>query len=88
MLPSKLRITGLIGVGNYAMSTLLPNINGSKNGYVSSLLGRGAKSTHSQKRFNINQVTTDKNDFYNTIDAVFVATPTMNTWHYIKGSSE
>ncbi len=81
---SKLKI-GLIGVGNYAMYALIPNINDSKNGYVSSLLGREGLNLHTaQKRFNINQITTDKNDFYNTIDAVFVATPHETHFHYIK----
>ena len=46
---SKLKI-GLIGVGNYAMSTLIPNINDSKNGYVSSLLGREGLNLHTAKK--------------------------------------
>ena len=44
---------GLIGVGNFAMSTLIPAINKSDLGYVSSILGREGLSLYvAQKRFN------------------------------------
>mgnify|MGYP007000229729 len=63
---TKLKI-GLVGVGNFAMSTLIPNINKTKIAYVFSLLGReGLQLFIAKKRHNINKITTDKNDFYKT----------------------
>lgn len=67
---------GLIGTGNFAISTLIPTINKSKNGFMHSLLGREGLSLYvAQKRFNIKTITTSERDFYKNIDAVFIATP-------------
>lgn len=74
-LSNKLKV-GLIGTGNFAMSTLIPIINNSKDGYLSSLLGREGLSLYiAQKRFNINKITTNENDFYEDIDVVCISTP-------------
>ena len=81
---TKLKI-GLVGVGNFAMSTLIPNINKTKIAYVFSLLGReGLQLFIAKKRHNINKITTDKNDFYKTLDAVFISTSHETHFHYIK----
>ena len=72
---NKLKV-GLIGTGNFAMSTLIPIINNSKEGYLSSLLGREGLSLYiAQKRFNIDKITTNENDFYEDIDVVCISTP-------------
>jgi|TARA_B110000438_G_scaffold64797_1_gene65351 predicted dehydrogenase/D-arabinose 1-dehydrogenase-like Zn-dependent alcohol dehydrogenase len=68
--------TGLIGAGNFAMSTLIPAINNSKEGYLSSVLGReGFPLYVAKKRFTIDTITTNESDFYKNINAVFITTP-------------
>ena len=72
---NKLRI-GLIGAGNFALSTLIPTINNTKDGYLSSLLAREGLSLYiAKKRFNISTITTNELDFYKNIDAVCISTP-------------
>ncbi len=59
----KIRV-GLIGSGDFAISTLIPTINKSKEGYLSTLLGREGLSLHvAKKRFDINTITTDESRF-------------------------
>jgi predicted dehydrogenase/threonine dehydrogenase-like Zn-dependent dehydrogenase len=71
----KLKV-GLIGTGNFAISTFIPSINNSQEGFVSSLLGREGLSLHvAQKRFNIDTITTNESDFYKNIDVVCITTP-------------
>ena len=71
----KLKV-GLIGTGNFAMSTLIPTINNTNDGYLHSLLGREGLSLYlAKKRFNINKITTNENDFYEDIDVAFISTP-------------
>jgi predicted dehydrogenase/D-arabinose 1-dehydrogenase-like Zn-dependent alcohol dehydrogenase len=68
--------TGLIGAGNFAMSTLIPTINNSKEGYLSAALGReGFPLYVAKKRFIIDTITTNELDFYKNINAVFITTP-------------
>ncbi len=72
---NKLRV-GLIGTGNFALSTLIPTIKNSKDGYLSTLLAREGLSLYSaKKRFNIETVTTSTLDFYKNIDIVCITTP-------------
>lgn len=72
---NKLRV-GLIGTGNFALSTLIPTIKSSKDGYLSSLHAREGLSLYSaKKRFNIETVTTSTLDFYKNIDTVCITTP-------------
>jgi predicted dehydrogenase len=72
---NKLRV-GLIGTGNFALSTLIPTIKNSKDGYLSALLGREGLSLYvAKKRFNIDTVTTNTLDFYRNIDIVCITTP-------------
>jgi predicted dehydrogenase/NADPH:quinone reductase-like Zn-dependent oxidoreductase len=71
----KLKV-GLIGTGNFAMSTLIPTINNTNDGYLHSLLGREGLSLYlAKKRFYINKITTNENDFYEDIDVAFISTP-------------
>ena len=71
----KLKV-GLIGTGNFAMSTLIPTINNTNDGYLHSLLGREGLSLYlAKKRFNINKITTNENDFYEDIDVACISTP-------------
>jgi len=71
----KLKV-GLIGTGNFAMSTLIPTINSTNEGYLHALLGREGLSLYvAKKRFTINKITTNENDFYDDINAVFISTP-------------
>lgn len=71
----KLKV-GLIGTGNFAMSTLIPKINNTNDGYLHSLLGREGLSLYlAKKRFNINKITTNENDFYEDIDVACISTP-------------
>ena len=77
---TKLRV-GLIGSGNFSLSTLIPTIQNSKDGYLSILHAREGISLYiAQKRFNIETITTDKSKFYQKIDALFIATPHQS--HY------
>ena len=74
---------GVVGSGNFSLSTLLPAINKSKIGYVNSILGReGLPLFVAKKRFNINKITTNNNEFYKDIDAVFISTPHEHTMIY------
>tara|TARA_B100001250_G_scaffold413691_1_gene448650 strand:- start:237 stop:2303 length:2067 start_codon:yes stop_codon:yes gene_type:complete len=67
---------GLIGAGNFAMSILMPTINNTNEGYLHSLLGREGLSLYlAKKRFNINKITTNENDFYEDVDVIFISTP-------------
>ena len=80
----KLRV-GLIGTGNFAMSTLIPTINNTKEGYLSSLLGREGLSLYiARQRFNIPQITTNQLDFYKNIDAVCITTPHETHFNFLK----
>ena len=80
----KLRV-GLIGTGNFAMSTLIPAINRTKEGYLSSLLGREGLSLFvARQRFNISQITTNQLDFYKNIDAVCITTPHETHFNFLK----
>tara|TARA_B100000965_G_scaffold138450_1_gene115260 strand:- start:7829 stop:9919 length:2091 start_codon:yes stop_codon:yes gene_type:complete len=80
----KLRV-GLIGTGNFAMSTLIPTINRTKEGSLSSVLGREGLSLHvARKRFNIDQITTNQLDFYKNIDVVCVTTPHETHFNFLK----
>ena len=84
----KIRV-GLIGSGNFAISTLIPTINKSKEGYLSTLLGREGLSLHvAKKRFDINTITTDESDFYKNIDAVFISTPHQTHFNFLKKAIE
>jgi len=72
---NQLRV-GLVGTGNFALSTLIPTIKNSKDGYLSILLGREGLSLYAaKKRFNIDTITTNTLDFYRNIDVVFITTP-------------
>lgn len=67
---------GLIGAGNFAMSTFIPTINKSKEGYLSAALGReGFPLYVAKKRFSIDMITTSELDFYKSINAVIITTP-------------
>ncbi len=80
---------GLIGVGNFAMSTLIPAINKSDLGYVSSILGREGLSLYvAQKRFNIDMITTKDSDFYKSIEALCITTPHQTHFHFVKKAIE
>ena len=81
---NKLRV-GLIGTGNFALSTLIPTINKTKEGYLSSLLGREGLSLYvARQRFNIEQITTKQLDFYENIDAVCITTPHETHFNLLK----
>jgi predicted dehydrogenase len=78
---------GVIGSGNFAMSTLIPTINNSKEGYVSALLGREGLSLFvAQNKFNIDLITTDEGDFYKSIDVFCVTTPHQTHFNFLKKS--
>ena len=80
---NKLRV-GLIGAGNFAISTLIPTINNEKEGVLSSLLGREGLSLFiAQKRFNIQTITTNELDFYKNIDAVCISTPHETHYNFL-----
>jgi len=80
----KLKV-GLIGAGNFARSTLIPTINRTKEGYVSSLLGReGLPLYVARKRFNTSQITTNQLDFYKNIDVVCITTPHETHFNFLK----
>ena len=75
---------GLIGVGNFALSTLIPLINSTNNVDLISLLAREGLSLHvAQKKYNIQNVTTNDSDFYDGVDAVFIATPHETHFDFI-----
>ena len=78
---------GLIGTGNFAMSTLIPTINKSKEGYVSSLLGReGLSLSVAQNKFDIDLITTDELDFYKSIDVVCITSPHQTHFKFLQKS--
>lgn len=84
----KLRV-GLIGSGNFAISTLIPTINNSKEGYLYSLLGReGLPLYVSKKRFNIDTITTNELDFYKDIDTVCITTPHETHFNFLNKAIE
>jgi len=78
---------GVIGSGNFSLSTLLPVINKTRIGYVNSILGReGLPLFIAKKRFNINKITTNSSEFYKDIDAVFISTPHETHYDLLKKS--
>tara|TARA_B100001175_G_scaffold309203_1_gene310584 strand:- start:5066 stop:7144 length:2079 start_codon:yes stop_codon:yes gene_type:complete len=80
---------GLIGAGNFAISTLIPTIKNTKEGVLSSLFGREGLSLYvAKKRFNIQKITTDELDFYKNIDAVCISTPHETHFNFLKKSIE
>ena len=80
---------GLIGIGNFAMSTLIPSINKSNEGYISSILGREGLSLHvAQNKFDIDLITTKDSDFYNSSEALCITTPHQTHFHFIKKAIE
>ena len=84
----KLRV-GLIGAGNFAISTLMPTINNNKEGYLSALLGREGLSLYvAKKRFNIDTITTNELDFYKNIDIVCITTPHETHFNFLKKAIE
>ncbi len=84
---SNLVSAGVIGSGNFALSTLLSVIDKSRIGYVNSVLGReGLPLFVAKKRFNINKITTNSNEFYKDIDAVFISTPHETHYELLKQS--
>ena len=84
----KLRV-GLIGSGNFAMSTFIPTIKNSKDGYLSSIFGREGLSLYvAKKRFNIDQITTNELDFYGNIDVVCITTPHETHYKFLNKAIE
>ena len=80
---------GLIGSGNFALSTLIPTINKSKKSYLHSILGReGLPLFIANKRFNIDKITTKESDFYEDVDAICIATPHETHYDFLKKSIE
>ena len=80
---------GLIGIGNFAMSTLIPTINKSNTGYVSSILGREGLSLYvAQNKFEIDMITTKDSDFYKSIEALCVTTPHQTHLYFVKKAIE
>tara|TARA_B100000579_G_scaffold46741_1_gene32595 strand:- start:5200 stop:7272 length:2073 start_codon:yes stop_codon:yes gene_type:complete len=78
---------GVIGSGNFSLSTLLPVINKNRIGYVNSILGReGLPLFIAKKRFNINKITTNSSEFFKDIDAVFISTPHETHYDLLKKS--
>lgn len=83
---SKLKV-GLIGAGNFAISTLIPNINKTKEGHTFALYGREGLSLFSaMKKFNLSQITTDYIDFYDNIDTVCITTSHQSHYSLLKKS--
>lgn len=79
----KLQI-GLIGAGNFALSTLIPELKKSKEGNLFAILGKeGLSLSTAMKKFGVNTITTKEGDFYNKIDALFVATPHQTHFHFL-----
>ena len=80
---------GLIGIGNFAMSTLIPTINKSAEGYVSSVLGREGLSLYvAQNKFEIDMITTKDSDFYKNIEALCITTPHQTHFYFVKKAIE
>ena len=80
---------GLIGIGNFAMSTLIPTINKSSEGYVYSILGReGLPLYIAQNKFDINMITTKDSDFYKSIQALCITTPHQTHFYFVKKAIE
>ena len=80
---------GLIGIGNFAMSTLIPTINKSSEGYVSSILGREGLSLYvAQNKFEIDMITTKDSDFYKSIEALCITTPHQTHFYFVKKAIE
>lgn len=85
---SKLKV-GLIGTGNFAMATLIPTINKTREGYLSALLGREGLSLYvAEKKFNIDVITTNELDFYKNIDLVCITTPHQTHFNFLKKAIE
>ncbi len=84
----KLKV-GLIGAGNFAMSTFIPVIKHSKEGHLSCLLGReGLPLYVAKKRFNIDLITTNESDFYQNSDVVCISTPHQTHFKFLKKTIE
>jgi predicted dehydrogenase len=84
----KLKV-GLIGAGNFAISTLIPIIKNNKKGYVSALLGREGLSLYvARERFDIDTITTNELDFYKDIDLMFITTPHETHFNLAKKAIE
>ncbi len=84
----KLRV-GLIGSGNFAMSTFIPAINKSKHAYLSYLLGREGLSLFvAKRRFSIDTITTNEFDFYKNIDVICISTPHQTHYKFLKKATE
>tara|TARA_B100000780_G_scaffold96709_1_gene67444 strand:- start:2043 stop:4088 length:2046 start_codon:yes stop_codon:yes gene_type:complete len=80
---------GLIGIGNFAMSTLIPSINKSKKGYVSSILGREGLSLYvAQNKFETDMITTKYSDFYKNIETLCITTPHQTHFYFVKKAIE
>jgi predicted dehydrogenase len=80
---------GLIGIGNFAMSTLIPTINKSHEGYLSSALGREGLSLYvAQNKFNLDLITTKDSDFYKSIEVLCITTPHQTHFHFLKKAIE
>ena len=80
---------GLIGIGNFAMSTLIPAINKTNTGYVSSILGREGLSLYvAQNKFEIDMITTKDSDFYKSIEALCITTPHQTHFYFVKKAIE
>ena len=80
---------GLIGIGNFAMSTLIPTINKSAEGYLSSILGREGLSLYvAQNKFEIDMITTKDSDFYKNIEALCITTPHQTHFYFVKKAIE
>ena len=62
----------------------IPLINSTNNVDLISLLAREGLSLHvAQKKYNIQNVTTNDSDFYDGVDAVFIATPHETHFDFI-----
>ena len=80
---------GLIGIGNFAISTLIPTINKTAEGYVSSVLGREGLSLYvAQNKFEIDMITTKDSDFYKSIEALCITTPHQTHFYFVKKAIE
>lgn len=80
---------GLIGSGNFALSTLIPTIKKTNEGYLHSILGReGLPLFVAKKRFNVHKITTNESDFYEDVDIVCIATPHETHYNFLKKSIE
>ncbi len=85
---SKIKV-GLIGIGNFAMSTLIPTIKKSRQGNISSILAREGLPLHfAQNKFDIDMITTKESDFFKSIEALFITTPHQTHYHFLKKAIE